>query len=185
MSTDTTALDNVPVILSQTFSGLGVIPSLDAAAPATVPAEAPSEAAAPPAVPDPGAHTEAGEPTEAAPKAARPRAKATRYTDDFVIRCTANKPEDAMSVLLLQALMGCSVPYGMLDVALGLPDDTTKRYLTTGGPVVSDEGVVLMDDSLADLVFGILYDLKVGDAFTGKGLDTQATLAVMINRARG
>lgn len=83
------------------------------------------------------------------------------YSDSYVLRCKANKAEDAPSVMLLQALIGCNVPHRALDLLFDLPDDSFSDYLQKGiSTVVTHDMALKAYDMLSMLYMNNAFESK-------------------------
>lgn len=115
--------------------------------------------------------------------AKQPRAK---WTDAMVLRLMANKPEGSAPQVLLTGLVACNIAHKTIDNALRAPEGTTLAYLKSGTAVdyevQCDEGALpaLLDDDAADAIINKLVMLKTAGAFTPRGLDLEAVLAVLL-----
>ncbi len=136
---------------------------------------------------------DAGEPAsqeQAAPEQAAPAKRKSspraKYTDAFVLKCTANRDPDSASVMLLTALRGCGIAHKSVDEALGIPEGTVLAYLTKNAPQVDTEtGEVYFDDARAFEVFDMLYALVSAQAFSGTGLHITGVLTAMLSFKAG
>lgn len=119
--------------------------------------------------------TPAPTPPAVVKRKASPRAK---YTEAYIVRCTANRTNDHPAVILLTALVGTGTPHRVVDAVLGFPEETTSRYLTAGVPIETPDGV--FDETHAMVMFDMLYRLKTNDAFSEKGLNAVGVLKAML-----
>lgn len=113
------------------------------------------------------------------PQATRPKSFRSKYTEAFRLKCAANRDPNAVSLMLLQALVGCDVPHKSVDVAFNMPEGTVQKYLLSGLPVVIDETKTFNDD-MALVVFDILFFLHENKAFKGNDLKITGVLQAML-----
>lgn len=126
------------------------------------------------------------DPTAAKEEADAAAAKTTRarWSDAQCAAIMAHRDPDSAVVMLLKALRACNIPHKTIDTTLGAPAGTTMKFLRTARPqaYIVDGAEKVFDDATADSVVENLAMLKLGGAFTARGLDLAAVLKLMLDK---